>query len=181
MKRLILLRHAKSSWDDPVKRDFDRPLNAKGKRAAILMGAHMQEEGLMFDAVIASPAVRVVETLESVAKGYGEPIAPEWDRRAYLASNMTLLDIVHETDDRSDALLLSGHNSGLEDLVLLLVPDSKDDKTRAKVEAKFPTCALAEMEFDVESWADIAPGTGTLMRYVRPRDLHADLGPDAPQ
>lgn len=181
MKRLILLRHAKSSWDDPVKRDFDRPLNAKGKRAAEMMGEHMQEEGIMFDAVIASPAIRVVETLESVAKGYGEAIEPEWDRRAYLASNMTLLEIVHEADDAVGALLLSGHNSGLEDLVLLLVPDSKGDTARAEVEEKFPTCALAEMEFDVDSWADIAPGTGKLLRYVRPRDLHADLGPDEPR
>jgi phosphohistidine phosphatase len=181
MKRLILLRHAKSSWDDPVKRDFDRPLNAKGKRAAQLMGEHMQEEGVMFDAVIASPAIRVVETLESVAKGYGEKIDPDWDRRAYLASNMTLLDIVHEASDDQDALILAGHNSGLEDLVLLLVPDSKGDTARAAVEEKFPTCALAEMEFDVDSWADLAPGTGTLLRYVRPRDLDAELGPDDPK
>lgn len=181
MKRLILLRHAKSSWDDPVKRDFDRPLNAKGERAAKLMGEHMQEIGMTFDAVIASPAVRVAETLDSVAAGYGEPIEAEWDRRAYLASNMTLLDIVHEASDEYDSIILSGHNSGLEDLVLLLVPDTKGDKARALVEEKFPTCALAEMEFPVDSWEDIAPGTGTLLRYVRPRDLDADLGPDEPK
>jgi phosphohistidine phosphatase len=178
MKRLILLRHAKSSWNDPVERDFDRPLNAKGKRAAETMGEHMQEQGVTFDSVIASPATRVIETLESVAKGYGEAIDPEWDRRAYLASNMTLLDIVHEADDRADALLLAGHNSGLEDLVLLLVPDSKGDKARAEVEEKFPTCSLAEMEFNAENWADIAPGSGKLLRFVRPRDLHSELGPD---
>lgn len=178
MKRLILLRHAKSSWDDPVERDFDRPLNAKGKRAAATMGEHMQEEGVLFDSAIASPAVRVVETLESVARGYGEAIEPEWDRRVYLASNMTLLDIVHETDDSIGSLLLAGHNSGLEDLILLLVPDSKDDMARAEIEEKFPTCSLAEMEFDVESWEDLAPGTGKLLRFVRPRDLDSELGPD---
>lgn len=178
MKRLILLRHAKSSWDDPVERDFDRPLNAKGKRAAATMGEHMQEEGVLFDSAIASPAVRVVETLESVARGYGEAIEPEWDRRVYLASNMTLLDIVHETDDSIGSLLLAGHNSGLEDLILLLVPDSKDDMVRAEIEEKFPTCSLAEMEFDVESWEDLAPGTGKLLRFVRPRDLDSELGPD---
>lgn len=178
MKRLILLRHAKSSWDDPVERDFDRPLNAKGKRAAETMGEHMQEQGVTFDAVIASPAIRVVETLESVAKGYSEAIAPEWDRRVYLASNMTLLDIIHEADNGSDALLLAGHNSGLEDLVLLLVPDSRGDKARAEVEEKFPTCSLAELEFDVESWEDLAPGSGKLLRFVRPRDLDSKLGPD---
>lgn len=178
MKRLILLRHAKSSWDDPVERDFDRPLNAKGKRAATTMGEHLRDQGVTFDSAIASPAVRVIETLESVAKGYGKAIEPEWDRRVYLASNMTLLDIIHEADSGSDALLLAGHNSGLEDLVLLLIPDSKGDKARAEVEEKFPTCSLAEMEFDVESWEDLAPGTGKLLRFVRPRDLDSELGPD---
>ncbi|MBC2779056.1 SixA phosphatase family protein [Parasphingopyxis marina] len=180
MKRLILLRHAKSSWDDPVERDFDRPLNAKGKRAAETMGRHMREEGVTFDAAIASPAIRVVETLQYVGKGYGKPIDPLWDRRAYLASNVTLLDIVHEASDDGDALLLSGHNSGLEDLVLLLVPDTKGDTLREAVEEKFPTCSLAEMEFDADSWADIRPAAGTLLRFVRPRDLAEDLGPDLP-
>jgi phosphohistidine phosphatase len=180
MKRLILLRHAKSSWNDPVERDFDRPLNAKGKRAAETMGRHMREEGVAFDAAIASPAIRVVETLQYVGKGYGEPIEPEWDRRAYLASNVTLLDIVHEASDDVDALLLSGHNSGLEDLVLLLVPDARGDTLREAVEEKFPTCSLAEMEFDADSWADIRPATGRLLRFVRPRDLAEDLGPDLP-
>jgi phosphohistidine phosphatase len=180
MKRLILLRHAKSSWDDPVERDFDRPLNAKGKRAAETMGRHMREEGVEFDAAIASPAIRVVETLQCVGRGYGRPIDPEWDRRAYLASNMTLLDIVHEAPDSIGSLLLSGHNSGLEDLVLLLVPDSRGDRLREAVEEKFPTCSLAEMEFDVDSWADIRPDTARLVRFVRPRDLDAELGPDHP-
>lgn len=180
MKRLILLRHAKSSWNDPVTRDFDRPLNAKGKRAAETMGRHMRENGIAFDAAVASPAQRVIETLDAVSRGYGEPIAPEWDRRAYLASDMTLLDIVHETPAEAGALLLTGHNSGLEDLVLLLVPDRRDDALRAGVEEKFPTCSLAEMEFDVDDWADIAPATGRLVRFVRPRDLDPELGPDHP-
>ncbi len=178
MKRLILLRHAKSSWDDPVERDFDRPLNAKGMRAAETMGRHMREEGITFDRAIASPALRVVETLRSVSDGLGEPIEPDWDRRAYLASNMTLLEIVQEADDSIETLLLSGHNSGLEDLILLLVPESDADEARAAVEEKFPTCSLAVMAFDVDRWADIAPGTARLERFVRPRDLDSALGPD---
>ena len=178
MKRLILLRHAKSSWNDPVERDFDRPLNNKGKRAAETMGQHMRENAITADLIIASPAARVKETLDSVATGYGSYLEPQWDRRAYLASNMTLLDIVHEADDGANALMLAGHNSGLEDLVLLLVPDTRGDKARAEVEEKFPTCSLAEMEFDVENWADIAPGSGKLLRFVRPRDLDSELGPD---
>jgi len=95
MKTLTLLRHAKSGWDDPVARDFDRPLNAKGKRAAAMVGRHMRSLGLTFDHAIASPAVRVSETLEQIESGYGRTIAPDLDRRVYLASAATLLDVVH--------------------------------------------------------------------------------------
>jgi len=77
MKTLTLLRHAKSGWDDPVSRDFDRPLNAKGKRAAAMVGRHMRTLGLAFDHVVASPAVRVVETLDEIVTGYGQTLAPE--------------------------------------------------------------------------------------------------------
>ncbi len=178
MKRLILLRHAKSSWDDPVERDFDRPLNGKGLRSAQAMGHYMRERAISFDHAIASPAERVRETLAGVASAYGKAIEPAWDRRAYLASDRTLLEIVQEAPDDAESLLLSGHNSGLEDLVLLLVPDKKGDHARARVEEKYPTGALAEMTFDVESWTDIEAGAGTLVRFVRPRDLADELGPD---
>ncbi len=180
MKRLILLRHAKSNWDDPVTRDFDRPLDRKGLKAAQAIGGYMREHEIAFDHVIASPAMRVVETLAGVATAYGEQIDAHWDRRAYLASNMTLLEIIHEAPGDADSLLLAGHNSGIEDLALLLVPERKGDTERAKVEEKYPTGALAEMTFDVDNWADIAPGSGVLTRFVRPRDLDAELGPDTP-
>lgn len=177
MKRLILLRHAKSSWDDPVQRDFDRPLNAKGRRAAEAMGRRMRELEIEWDRAVASPAARVIETLAAASIGYGEEIEPEWDRRAYLASDTTLLEIVHEAADDADSLLLSGHNSGLEDLALLLVPDG-GDALRASLEEKYPTGSLAVMEFDVDSWADIAPASGRLVYFVRPRDLDPAFGPD---
>ncbi|MFD1949398.1 SixA phosphatase family protein [Sphingomonas arantia] len=179
MKTLILLRHAKSGWDDSVARDFDRPLNPKGKRAGRTVGQHMRTQGLRFDAAVASPAVRVVETLAHVADGYGHAIDPAWDRRIYLASASTLLDVVQDADDSAESLLLAGHNPGLEDLVLLLVPDRTDDAERDKVEEKFPTASLAVLRFDADHWSDISEGSGTLTRFVRPRDLDATLGPDA--
>ena len=178
MKRLILLRHAKSSWDDTVQRDFDRPLNAKGRRAAEAMGRRMRDLGIEWDRAVASPAARVIETLAAASTGYGAEIEPEWDKRAYLASEATLLDIVHEAPDGARSLLLSGHNSGLEDLALLLVPDRADDELRALLEEKYPTGSLAVIEFDVDSWAEIAPASGRLVRFVRPRDLDAAFGPD---
>ncbi|MFW2850886.1 SixA phosphatase family protein [Sphingomonas sp. TX0543] len=177
MKTLTLLRHAKSGWDDPVARDFDRPLNAKGRRAAKAMGRHMRTLGLAFDHVVASPATRVVETLDELSGGYGETIAPAWDRRVYLASAGMLLDVVRETPADAGLLLLVGHNPGLEDLVLLLVPDD-GGALRDEVEEKYPTATLAELTFDIDDWADAAPAGATLTRFVRPRDVDAALGPE---
>ncbi|WP_109807919.1 SixA phosphatase family protein [Sphingosinithalassobacter portus] len=176
MKTLTLLRHAKSGWDDPVARDFDRPLNPKGHRAAQTMGRHMRGLGLAFDHVVASPAVRVKETLAEIEKGFGSELAPEWEKRLYLASAPTLLDIVQECDDAIDNLLFVGHNPGLEELVLLLVPGGSD--LRSDVEEKFPTASLAQIRFDADSWRKVDGGTGTLLRFVRPRDLDPALGPD---
>ena len=175
MKTLTLLRHAKSGWDDSVARDFDRPLNPKGQRAAQAMGRQMRALGLEFDRVIASPAARVTETLDHVALGYGSGLAPAWDQRVYLASAHTLLEIIAAVPDSVERLLLVGHNPGLEELVLLLV---RDGPLRDDVEVKFPTASLAEMRFDTPSWSGTRPGQGALTRFIRPRDLDASLGPD---
>lgn len=178
MKTLVLLRHAKSGWNDPVARDFDRPLNAKGRRAAHRIGEYLRSEHLPFDHIIASPAVRVVETLENVAEGIGTTLNPAWDKRLYLASAGALLDVVNESDDNYESVLIAGHNPGLEDLVLMLVPDSEGDVARDQVEEKFPTASIAQIQFPVDHWEDIRPGSGELALFMRPRDLDPALGPD---
>lgn len=178
MKTLTLLRHAKSSWDDPVARDFDRPLNAKGQRAAVTVGRHMRSEAMRFDHVVASPAVRIVETVEQVEQGYGGALAPAWDRRIYLASAASLLDVVHELPAGAESALLIGHNPGLEDLILMLIPDRAGDALRDSVEEKFPTAALAVMTFDIADWQAVRADGGTLVRFTRPRDLDPALGPN---
>ncbi len=175
MKTLTLLRHAKSSWNDPIARDFDRPLNGRGRRAARTMGREMRAQGLTFDRVLASPAVRVVETLEDVAEGYGRPLTPEFDRRIYLATPDTLLDLVQQTDEAHSSLLLVGHNPGLERLALLL---SAPGEFRSEIEVKYPTATLTEISFDVDRWLDVGEGAGTIARFTRPRDLDPELGPD---
>ena len=175
MKILTLLRHAKSAWDDPVARDFDRPLNKRGRKAARVVGRAMREQGLTFDAVIASPAVRVVQTLHDVGDGYGHAIVPEQDPDLYLASPAVLLDRIHRVDDEAERLLLVGHNPGLEQLVLLLTGSDRDGLKR-EVELKYPTATLAEIHFTVDHWADVAKGGGKLTRFVRPRDLDPELG-----
>lgn len=179
MKTLTLLRHAKSGWDDPVLRDFDRPLNAKGLRAAATVGRKAQEIGLEIDRLVASPAARVVQTLDGFFDGLGRNIEPVWDRRIYLASSATLLDIVRETDASVNHLMLAGHNPGLEDLVLDLIADDGSSPLRDTVESKFPTASLAQISFDGDDWASLTPDSGaTLDLFLRPRDLDPALGPD---
>ncbi|HEY0130874.1 MAG TPA: histidine phosphatase family protein [Allosphingosinicella sp.] len=177
MKTLTLLRHAKSGWDDPVSRDFDRPLNPRGRRAARTVAREMKAQGLAFDLVLASPARRVIETLEEVAAGYGA-IQPRYDQRLYLASTATLIEIVRATPDEVERLLLVGHNPGLEELALCL---SRGDEAglRGEVEVKYPTATVAEIGLPVERWAEVRERTGSLVRFIRPRDLDPELGPDS--
>lgn len=177
MKRLTLLRHAKSGEDPNAARDFDRALNPKGRRAARAIGRHMREAELHFDAVIASPATRVAETLEEVAAGYGQGLDPTWEKRIYLASPTELLDVVQDAPDDAESLLIVGHNPGLEQLVLMLVPE-QGAGARGAVAEKYPTASLAEMALDVDDWDQVAPGTAALVRFVRPRDLDPELGPE---
>jgi phosphohistidine phosphatase len=176
MKTLTLLRHAKSGWDDPVTRDFDRPLNERGRRAARTVGAEMKAQRLAFDLVLASPARRVVETLEEIAAGFG-PVEPEYDERLYLAPAATLLDIVRHAPQAAQRLLLVGHNPGLEELALRLSrPDG--DKLRAEVAVKYPTGTAAAIELPAGAWTHVREGTGRIVRFIRPRDLDPGLGPD---
>lgn len=175
MKILTLLRHAKSTWDDPVARDFDRPLNRRGRKAARAVGAEMRRLGLEFDTVIASPAMRVRETLDEVGAGLGRPLSPEFDDRVYLAAPEALLAIVRGTRDAFDRLLLVGHNPGLESLAMTL---DAGTGLRDQVAVKYPTGTLAEIELPAASWREVAAGTGRIARFIRPRDLDPDLGPD---
>lgn len=177
MKTLTLLRHAKSSWDEPVPRDFDRPLNDRGVRGAKRMGRYLRDEGLGYDHLVSSPAVRCTETLDHLWEGLGRRMTANWDRRIYLASAATLLDVVHDAPDSAEAVLMCGHNPGFEDLILMLVPDRQGDTLRDRVEEKFPTAALAEIAFDVARWSDVKSESGMLVRFVRPRDLDSELGP----
>jgi phosphohistidine phosphatase len=180
MKRLITFRHAKSGWDQPAVRDFDRALNDKGRRAAATMGRHLRSAGVRFDRIPASPAVRVTETLDAMLDGYGRTVAPSWDRRIYLASAATLLEIVQETPDSVESLLIAGHNPGIEDLVLMLSSAAGEEEiaTRTSIGEKYPTASIAELTFAVDRWDEVEEGGGHLVRFTRPRDLDPALGPD---
>ena len=177
MKTLTLLRHARSDWDDQVQRDFDRPLNPRGRRAARTVGREMKRLELAFDHCIASPAVRVRETLNEVEAAFG-PLQPHFDERVYLADPDTLLDLVRAAPDEAASLLLVGHNPGLEMLALSLAARGASPLI-GEVEVKYPTGTLAELSLPVDRWADVAQGRAQLIRFIRPRDLDPNLGPDS--
>lgn len=177
MKTLALFRHAKSDWSDARARDFDRPLNARGQRGAQAMGAYIKNTGRTFDRMIASPAVRAAETVEEASKAWKCTFKVEWDRRIYLASSATLIDLLKELTGDPASVLMVGHNPGLEDLIFDLVPDDGSSPLRAVVEEKFPTATFAVLELDVDSWSDLAEGCARLVEIKRPRDLDPNLGP----
>jgi phosphohistidine phosphatase len=177
MKTLSLLRHAKSSWDDPVERDFDRPLNGRGHRAARRMGEWLLAEGLSFDRIIASPALRIRQTIEGLEAGLGKRLAIDQDKRIYMASAATLFDLLRECPEPVGHLLLIGHNPGLEDL-LLIATEGETSPLRREAELKYPTATFATLEFPGDLWADLPETGASLTRFVRPRDLDPTLGPD---
>lgn len=173
MKRLGLLRHAKSDWDDLSLRDFDRGLNARGRKGARLMGDHIKTQGGRWDLALASPAERVKLTLE--ASGLDLPV--QFEESAYLADSSSLMQLLSACDDTADAVLLLGHNPGLQELALELVaPDAENDLFR-EVLQKYPTAAFAMLELEIDSWQDIEPGCGRIVHFARPRDLDPELGP----
>lgn len=178
MKLLGLFRHAKSDWHDAKARDFDRGLNERGRKGAAVMGRHIVEHGVRWQRIIASPAVRVAETIELAEKASGREVPVIWDRRIYLASSVILAEVLHDLPDSVDKALMVGHNPGLEDLIFDLVPDDGTCPLRAMVEEKFPTAAYAVLECAIDSWADLRDGCAKLVHLVRPRDLDPELGPE---
>lgn len=178
MKTLGLFRHAKSDWHDPRARDFDRPLNARGRKGASLMGKHVRDGGITWERMLSSPAVRCAETIELASEAAGVSPKVIWDRRIYLASSVTLADLLREQDGDPASILMVGHNPGLEDLIFDLVPDDGSSPLRDVVEVKFPTAAFAVLELDIDSWADLKDGCARLTHLTRPRDLDPELGPE---
>jgi phosphohistidine phosphatase len=171
MKRLTILRHAKSSWAEPGLDDFDRPLNQRGWKAARRMGKELKHRRMSFDFALASPAARVRETIDGFTETYGQPKFPiRFEPRIYLASAEALMALVREFPDEVDGALMVGHSPAMERLAVEL---TKDDKKglRAGIAEKFPTAALAVIELPVRSWAEVEPGKGKVVELILPKEL----------
>lgn len=170
MKILHLLRHAKSSRDDPSLADHERPLAVRGRRDAPRIGAAMAADGVRPDRVLVSSARRTRETWDLVA-----PFAPSGavavDEGLYLCGVNALLARVRALPEDVGTVLIVGHNPDLEDLALHLADRANDPAVLARLADKFPTGAWAELRLPVDRWAAVGRGCGTLARFLRPRDL----------
>jgi phosphohistidine phosphatase len=167
--RLLLLRHAKSSRDDPSLDDVERPLNARGRRDAPAMAAFMAAEGYVPDVVLCSSAVRTRETLELLAQTLELPTV-RYDRRLYLAEPETILARIARSGGAARQLMVVGHNPGLHALALDLVGKGPR-KDLERLATKFPTCALAVIDLPAADWRTLSPRSGRLVHFAVPRDL----------
>ncbi|MCO5092122.1 histidine phosphatase family protein [Bosea sp. (in: a-proteobacteria)] len=174
MRRLMLLRHAKSNWPTGVA-DRDRPLAARGREAAPVMGGYLAEELLLPDLVLVSPARRTLETWELVAPMLPDRPALRFEPRIYEAKTERLLNVVQEVEDEVRTLLMIGHNPGFEELAHLLTGHG-DRYAAARMSRKYPTCGLAVVDFATEHWYAVAEREGRLDRFVTPASLGE--GPD---
>jgi phosphohistidine phosphatase len=167
IKRMYLLRRAKSSWKHPELSDHERPLAGRGRRAATAIARHLREHEIAPELVLCSTARRALETFERIEPALATA-AVRYERELYTATADTLLERLHDVPDEITSVLLIGHNPSIEQLALELVRPSPE---RRELETKFPTAALATLEFLGPSWRDIDRGGATLVNVVRPRDL----------
>ena len=170
MKTVLLLRHAKSSWDQPHLSDPLRPLAPRGLKAAPLVGAYMAENGISPNRVLCSPARRAVETWDLVSEYMEDSIRVEIREDLYHASPGDLLAILQELPDTEDTVLFVGHNPTFEELALALAGAGRTESL-AELGRKYPTGALAVFDFSVDAWSEIGEGTGFLRDFIRPRTL----------
>lgn len=170
MRRLLLLRHAKSSWSEPGASDLDRALNRRGEETAPRIGAYLDRHGLVPDCVLCSTARRARETWKLVS---GEmPGAPQavYVERLYDAAARTILDVIRHADPNCKSLLVVGHNPGLQDAATLLIA-AGDLDDRERLREKLPTGGLVVIDFAIPQWARLHARSGRLERFVVPRML----------
>lgn len=169
MKRLLLLRHAKSAWPEGMD-DHDRPLGDRGRRDAPRMGAYLASAGFMPDFTMVSSARRTQETWALVEPALGRPCPSGTVPSIYEAEPSAILAAIRTAPEDCETLLVIGHNPGFEQVAALLAPDGEADAL-GRLQAKYPTSGLAVITFDIARFADVAPGLGRLEAFVSPKTL----------
>lgn len=171
MLRLMLLRHAKSSWPAGVQ-DAERPLSGRGEKAARLMGGYMAHHCLIPQRVLCSPARRARATWTGISAQWRPAVDVRFDARLYGATSQSLLSVIRDNDDAARTLLLIGHNPGLEETAELLIA-AGDVERREQLGEKFPTAALAVIDFTLDAWKAVHERSGRLERFVTPHMVAA--------
>ncbi len=170
MKSILLLRHAKSDWKDYTLADFDRPLSARGRKAAPRVAAWMRDHDLLPDRVLCSAARRTVETWEHMAPALGEGIRVLHRRALYHASTHAIVKQLVKQDDEANTIAVVGHNPGIAEFAYRYAVFGNQKKIE-RIRRKYPTGALAVLSFRIDTWADLPGASGTLEYYVRPKQL----------
>lgn len=174
MKRLLLLRHAKAVAGTSKSGDRERALNPRGRADAPKMAVAMQHAGYLPDLVLCSSAKRTVETWEHVAPELGGKPEVSFLDTLYLASWKAIAQIVRTAPANPKTLLVVGHNPGLEEFAKAALRKPETDHERRLLETlkeKFPTAALAVIDFEIEAWSDLIVGSGALVDFLKPRLL----------
>jgi phosphohistidine phosphatase len=166
MKTLLILRHAKSSWDDPNLSDFDRPLNERGRQTAPFIGEVLLENHLDPDAILSSPAKRTTETTQLVREAGKLTAEPQFIDKIYEASPLRLMQVLSAVASDVGTLLLVGHNPGMEGLLKQLTGESHS----------IPTAGLIKVDLNISKWNEIVNDSGTIAMFVRPREEMKSIG-----
>lgn len=167
MPRLLLLRHAKAAAGDP---DFDRPLSAQGRRAAALVGDHLARHQLLPDRILCSGSRRTRETFAGVLPHLNADADIRLLRSLYEPAAGHYLDQIGRFGGTSQTLLVIGHNPAMQDTAALIIGSGNTD-LRDEVANRFPTAGLAVIDFDRTRWDEVAPRSGRIVAFFRPRDL----------
>lgn len=161
MKTLLLLRHAKSSWNDAGLQDFDRPLNGRGRKDAETIGRFIRKQRVVPDLLLSSPALRARETIETIMKTAKLQSELRFDQRIFEAGPLRLLEVVSQIEDDRSMVLLVGHNPGMEELLQLLTGGTEH----------MATGTLAKIDFKAASWGKVLEEKGSLDWIVKPKEL----------
>ena len=164
MKTLWLLRHAKSSWSDSSLDDHERPLNERGRRGAQTVGKFMKQTKLEPPLVLCSTAIRARETFEILLEVTGFAPETEYRQSLYLSSRHGLIDHITSLAESSNAVMIVGHNNGMEELLAYLTGAEK----------RMPTAALAEIKFDIDDWQQVKRNSGKLQWLITPKELQKE-------
>jgi len=173
MRRLMLLRHAKSDWSSPGMPDRERPLNARGIADAHTMGIYLARHALVPDLILCSPAKRTRLTAEACVDGWPTAVEITYSDRLYEGAPETILSLIRANAPEVHALLVIGHNPGLHEAARMLVA-SGDVERRERLHEKFPTAALAVIDFPIDAWSKLHRQSGRLDRFVTPRWIAAE-------